>query len=108
MKTSELRKLIREEARKVIAENTNKSTKVNEGIFDTMMKALSQKVKLDGTILAKPEAKAPLQNLEKAVKGMLPKNKLGAQLFRNLNVNVGDAHKHAAQTPKAVNLNDLK
>ena len=69
MKTSELRKLIREEARKVIAENTNKSTKVNEGVFDSMMKALSQKVKLDGTILAKPEAKTPLQNLEKAVKG---------------------------------------
>ena len=69
MKTSELRKLIREEARKVIAANKNKSNKVHEGIFDTMMKALSQKVKLDGTILAKPEAKTPLQNLEKAVKG---------------------------------------
>ena len=52
--------------------------------------------------------KNPALLVEKAVKGMLPKNKLGAQLFRNLNVNVGDAHKHAAQTPKAVNLNDLK
>ena len=69
MKTSELRKLIREEARKVIAENTNKSNKVHEGIFDTMMKALSQKVKLDGTILAKPEAKKPMADLDKAVKG---------------------------------------
>jgi len=39
---------------------------------------------------------------------MLPKNKLGAQLFRNLDVNVGSEHKHGAQTPKTVNLNDLK
>lgn len=39
---------------------------------------------------------------------MLPKNKLGAELFRNLNVNVGGEHKHAAQTPKTVNLNELK
>lgn len=69
MKTTQLRRLIREEARKVIAANKNKSTKVHEGIFDTMMKALSQKVKLDGSILAKPEAKAPLEKLEKAVKG---------------------------------------
>ena len=54
------------------------------------------------------QQKNPALLVEKAVKGMLPKNKLGAQLFRNLNVNVGDAHKHAAQTPKALNLNDLK
>lgn len=69
MKTTQLRRLIREEARKVIAANKNKSNKVHEGIFDTMMKALSQKVKLDGTILTKPESKAPLEKLEKAVKG---------------------------------------
>ena len=54
------------------------------------------------------QQKNPALLVEKAVKGMLPKNKLGAQLFRNLNVNVGDAHKHVAQTPKTVNLNDLK
>ena len=52
--------------------------------------------------------KNPAIMVEKAVKGMLPKNKLGAQLFRNLNVYVGAEHKHAAQTPKTVNLNDLK
>ncbi|HTO35110.1 MAG: 50S ribosomal protein L13 [Flavobacteriaceae bacterium] len=52
--------------------------------------------------------KNPAQIVEKAVKGMLPKNKLGAQLFRNLNVNSGVEHKHAAQQPKTVNLNDLK
>ena len=54
------------------------------------------------------QQKNPALLVEKAVKGMLPKNKLGAQLFRNLNVNVGSEHKHAAQQPKAVNLNDLK
>ena len=50
----------------------------------------------------------PARLVEKAIKGMLPKNKLGAELFRNLNVNVGVAHKHVAQQPKTVNLNDLK
>lgn len=54
------------------------------------------------------QAKNPAILVEKAVKGMLPKNKLGAQLFRNLSVNVGSEHKHAAQQPKTVNLNDLK
>ena len=54
------------------------------------------------------QAKNPALLVEKAVKGMLPKNKLGAQLFRNLDVNVGTEHKHGAQQPKTVNLNDLK
>lgn len=52
--------------------------------------------------------KDPARLIEKAVKGMLPKNKLGAELFRNLSVHVGSTHKHAAQQPKAINLNDLK
>lgn len=54
------------------------------------------------------QAKNPALLVEKAVKGMLPKNKLGAELFRNLNVYVGAEHKHDAQKPKTVNLNDLK
>jgi len=52
--------------------------------------------------------KNPALLVEKAVKGMLPKNKLGAELFRNLNVVVGSEHKQAAQKPRTVNLNDLK
>ena len=52
--------------------------------------------------------KNPSRLIEKAVKGMLPKNKLGAELFRNLNVVVGSEHKQGAQKPKTVNLNDLK
>jgi large subunit ribosomal protein L13 len=54
------------------------------------------------------QSKNPAALVEKAVKGMLPKNKLGAELFRNLNVSVGPEHKFAAQKPKTVNLNDLK
>ena len=54
------------------------------------------------------QSKNPATLVEKAVKGMLPKNKLGAELFRNLNVVVGSEHKQGAQKPKTVNLNDLK
>jgi large subunit ribosomal protein L13 len=54
------------------------------------------------------QQKNPALLIEKAVKGMLPKNKLGAQLFRNLTVCVGSTHKHEAQQPIVTNLNDLK
>ena len=46
--------------------------------------------------------------VERAVKGMLPKNKLGAQLFRNLHVYAGPEHKHEAQKPKEINLKSIK
>jgi len=52
--------------------------------------------------------KDPARLIEKSVKGMLPKNKLGAELFRNLKVYVGPEHKQDAQKPTAINLNDLK
>ena len=45
--------------------------------------------------------------VEKSVKGMLPKNKLGAQLFRNLRVYAGDQHQQEGQNPTKFNLNDL-
>ncbi|MCL8007893.1 50S ribosomal protein L13 [Gelidibacter japonicus] len=51
--------------------------------------------------------KDPARVVEKSVKGMLPKNKLGADLFRNLTVVVGTEHKHAAQKPKTINLNEF-
>ena len=54
------------------------------------------------------QQKNPALLVEKAVKGMLPKNKLGAELFRNLKVTVGTSHKFDAQQPKSINLNDLK
>ena len=52
--------------------------------------------------------KDPARVVEKSVKGMLPKNKLGAELFRNLNVVVGSEHKYAAQKPKTINLEEFK
>ena len=51
--------------------------------------------------------KDPARLVEKSVKGMLPKNKLGAALFRNLNVVVGAEHSHEAQKPKSINLNEV-
>ncbi|MDH6354559.1 large subunit ribosomal protein L13 [Dysgonomonas sp. PH5-45] len=44
----------------------------------------------------------------KVVKGMLPKNKLGAALLRNLHVYAGAEHNHAAQQPKTIDINVLK
>ncbi|SDQ25324.1 50S ribosomal protein L13 [Flagellimonas zhangzhouensis] len=53
-------------------------------------------------------SKHPERIVENAVKGMLPKNKLGAELFRNLKVYSGAEHGQEAQKPKAINLNDYK
>ena len=52
--------------------------------------------------------KDPSRLVEKAVKGMLPKNKLGRALFKNLYVNVGGEHNKEAQKPKTINLNEIK
>ena len=52
--------------------------------------------------------KHPERIIENSVKGMLPKNKLGAELFRNLKVYAGPEHGQEAQKPKAINLNDYK
>lgn len=49
-------------------------------------------------------AKYPERLVEKAVKGMLPKNKLGRKLYKNLHVVIGAEHKFEAQTPKVVDL----
>ncbi|MCB0401314.1 MAG: 50S ribosomal protein L13 [Flavobacteriales bacterium] len=53
-------------------------------------------------------AKKPTAMVEKAVKGMLPKNKLGRAMFKNLYVYAGTEHKQQAQQPKEVKLSDLK
>ena len=46
--------------------------------------------------------KHPERVIEHAVKGMLPKNRLGRRLFTNLHVYTGDNHPHAAQQPTVV------
>ncbi len=52
--------------------------------------------------------KNPIAVVEKAVKGMLPKSRLGSQLFRNMFVYAGPEHNQEAQKPKKVNLNEIK
>ena len=47
-------------------------------------------------------AKNPRGVVEAAVKGMLPKNKIGSELFRNLYVYAGTEHPHQAQQPKEI------
>lgn len=49
--------------------------------------------------------KFPARVIEHAVKGMLPKNRLGRQLFKNLYVYAGTEHPHAPQQPKEVKIN---
>jgi large subunit ribosomal protein L13 len=46
--------------------------------------------------------------IERAVRGMLPKNKLGRQMARKLKVYAGPDHPHAAQKPQALELNIRK
>ncbi len=52
--------------------------------------------------------KKPEGIIEHAVKGMLPKNRLGRRLFGNLYVYAGSEHPHAAQKPKTINLSDIR
>lgn len=51
--------------------------------------------------------KDPCRLIQNAVKGMLPGNKLGAALYRNLKVFVDENHNYQAQKPKNINLNEL-
>ena len=49
--------------------------------------------------------KFPERVIEHAVKGMLPKNRLGAKIYKKLNVYAGAEHPHAAQKPENIELN---
>ena len=52
--------------------------------------------------------KYPVRLVEKAVKGMLPKNKLGRLISKNLYVYSGENHNQISQKPKLINLDDIK
>ncbi len=52
--------------------------------------------------------KKPTAVVENAVRGMLPKNRLGRELFRNMFVYAGPEHKQEAQKPREVKLNEIK
>lgn len=54
-------------------------------------------------LLKKPEAV-----VEKAVRGMLPKTRLGRQIFKNMRVYVGSEHGHDAQQPRKIELDNIK
>ena len=53
-------------------------------------------------------AKGEDRLFRKVVKGMLPKNRLGAKLLNNLYVYAGTEHKHEAQQPKLIDINSYK
>ena len=53
-------------------------------------------------------AKKPAAVVEKAIRGMLPKNRLGRELFRNLYVYAGPEHQQQAQQPKSIQLTSIK
>lgn len=50
----------------------------------------------------------PARVVEKAIKGMLPKNTLGRQLYTNIKVYAGSEHNHDAQKPEVINLDSFK
>jgi large subunit ribosomal protein L13 len=52
--------------------------------------------------------KQPERLIEKAIKGMLPKNTLGRKLFTNLKVYQGTEHNQEAQKPEVLNLDTFK
>lgn len=55
---------------------------------------------------AKLQARNPVRIIELAVKGMLPKNPLGREMYRKLKVYVGAEHPHAAQQPKQLDIEE--
>lgn len=63
-----------------------------------------QKIKTPAFLLEK----RPAALIENAIKGMLPKNRLGRDLFRNLYVYPGSDHPHEAQQPKQIDLTSIK
>ncbi|MDR9399009.1 50S ribosomal protein L13 [Salibacter sp.] len=52
--------------------------------------------------------KDPVKLMEKAVKGMLPKTRLGREVFRNLYVYEGSDHAHSGQKPEKLDINTIK
>ena len=65
-----------------------------------------QRENTPASILAKPNGADKL--LRRVVKGMLPKNRLGAKVLDNLYVYAGSEHKHEAQSLKQIDINQYK
>ena len=56
-------------------------------------------------VFSKLQQRKPNKIIEHALKGMLPKNSLGRQLFKNVKIYAGDQHPHKAQNPIKININ---
>ncbi|HEV3330068.1 MAG TPA: 50S ribosomal protein L13 [Bryobacteraceae bacterium] len=54
--------------------------------------------------LKRVRAERPIRIIEDAIQGMLPKTKMGKQMYRKLQVYAGDRHPHAAQKPAVLTL----
>jgi len=52
--------------------------------------------------------KKPVAVVEHAVKGMLPRNRLGRAIFKNMHVYTGPDHPHEAQKPKALDIQTIR
>jgi large subunit ribosomal protein L13 len=52
--------------------------------------------------------KYPEEMMERAIKGMLPKGRLGRQMYKKLHVYAGDTHPHTAQQPKTIEMGGNK
>ncbi|MBQ8968171.1 MAG: 50S ribosomal protein L13 [Bacteroidaceae bacterium] len=65
-----------------------------------------QKKHTPASIIAKKNGYEKL--LRKTIKGMLPKNKLADRLINNLYIYEGGEHKHEAQSPKTIDINNYK
>ncbi|MBA3660251.1 MAG: 50S ribosomal protein L13 [Gammaproteobacteria bacterium] len=63
---------------------------------------------LKETTYEKLQQKNPVQIIELAVKGMLPKNPLGRDMLRKLKVYSGTDHPHTAQQPEQINLDQAE
>jgi large subunit ribosomal protein L13 len=59
---------------------------------------------LKSTTARELKEKRPEDLIRFAVKGMLPKNRLGKKLFKKLKVYAGDQHPHKAQNPEVITL----
>jgi large subunit ribosomal protein L13 len=59
---------------------------------------------LRGEVYSDMVVRKPTYPMEHAVRGMLPKGRLGRKLFTNLKVYAGAAHPHAAQKPEQVEI----
>lgn len=52
--------------------------------------------------------KKPTEMVKKAIKGMLPKNRLAAKIMNNLHIYDSAEHDHEAQKPRTIKLNEIK